>query len=58
MIKDGRHTVPDAVKNRGIGARFCSVYGQMTVYLPPGSVEHLIEIRRIVTLDRKPSCKT
>ena len=55
VVEDRRHAVTDAVQNRGIGARFGPVDRQMTVDLPPGPVEHLIEIRRIVAVDGKSS---
>ena len=51
VIEDRRHTVPDALEDRHIGACPCQIKIQFPVDRPPHAVEDLIKVRRIVALD-------
>ena len=58
MVEYGRYTVSDAVQYGRICAGLCSVDSQMTVDGPPCAVEDLKEVCRVVSDDRKSSCKS
>ena len=53
MIEDRRHALLDAVDVQSVGRGLCALERQLAVNSPPGTVEHLIEIRGVVALDGK-----
>ena len=57
MVKDRCDTVSDAVKYRSIRTCLGTVYRQMSVDVPPGTVEYLKEVSRIVSCDRQSPCQ-
>ena len=57
MVKDRRDTVSDAVEYGCISTCPGAVHRQMSVDIPPCAVKHLEEVCRIVSCDRKSSCK-
>ena len=58
VIEDRCHPVPNAVQNGCIRTGPGAVQGKMTVDRPPGSVQHLKEIGRIIADDREASGQT